>query len=434
MVQAANQQHGGNGGRALSRLSPKQIDAWVKARSPEPSTKLADGGGLYLVRLPSRTCAWWIRYRYRDGSGAIRDRTYSAGTYPATSLAEARAEREKVKGVLKTGREPVQLRRLDRAAEVASSNATFASVAEEWLRKEEAAWSQVHAKKARRAIERDVLPVLGKLPVRDITPAIVANMIESIQSRGVRETAMKILQHVRSIFRYATARGLRTDNPAGAAIEVIRRPEPKQHHPALLTFEELGDVLRRGDLAPISPAVRLCHRLIAFTATRISNAVAACWDDFDLDSSPATWIIPRAQLKVRGRAHDHKVILAPPIAEELRRWRDAHAERGVYVFPGTQGRVHLSREAVEKALRETLDLEGKHSPHGWRSSFSTLAKDHGFDKPVVDLALDHVHDTEVARAYDRGERMKQRVTLAAWWAKQLRSAQRRAGAPALPSA
>lgn len=86
---------------------------------------------------------------------------------------------------------------------------------------------------------------------------------------------------------------------------------------------------------------------------------------------------------MRGRAHDHKVILAPPIAEELRRWRDAHAERSAYVFPGTQGRQHLSREAVEKALRQTLGLEGKHSPHGWRSSFSTLAKDQGF---TVDAA------------------------------------------------
>jgi integrase len=109
---------------------------------------------------------------------------------------------------LKVGLEPVRTRRLDRAAEVASSNATFASVAEEWLRKEEATWSQVHARKARRAIERHVLPVLGKLPVRDITPAIVGDMIEAIQARGVRETAMKILQHVRSIFRYATARAV----------------------------------------------------------------------------------------------------------------------------------------------------------------------------------------------------------------------------------
>lgn len=301
MSKAANQAIGGNGARALNRLIPKQIDAWVRktAGAAGPSTKLADGGGLYLVRLPSGTCAWWVRYRYRGGDGQVKDRTYSVGTYPSTSLAEARAGRERVKGILKDGREPVQTRRLERAAEVTSSNSMFASVAQEWLQKEEATWSKIHAKKARRAIERDVIPALGKLPVRDITPAIVANVIESIQARGVRETAMKILQHVRAIFRYAAAKGLCTDNPAAAAIEVIRRPEPKKHHPALLTLPELGDVFRRADLAPISPAVRLCHRLIAFTATRVSNAVAARWDDFDLDSTPAaTWTIPRAQLNM----------------------------------------------------------------------------------------------------------------------------------------
>lgn len=55
--------------------------------------------------------------------------------------------------------------------------------------------------------------------------------------------------------------------------------------------------------------------------------------------------------------------------------------------------------------RITLRLEGKHSPHGWRSSFSTLARDNGIARDVVELALDHAHNNEVARAYDRGEQL-----------------------------
>ena len=55
---------------------------------------------------------------------------------------------------------------------------------------------------------------------------------------------------------------------------------------------------------------------------------------------------------------------------------------------------------------------------------STLAKDNGYDKQVVDLALDHIHDNEVARAYDRGERLQKRIELAVWWGRQLVGAQR----------
>jgi tripartite-type tricarboxylate transporter receptor subunit TctC len=32
---------------------------------------------------------------------------------------------------------------------------------------------------------------------------------------------------------------------------------------------------------------------------------------------------------------------------------------------------------------------------GWRSAFSTLARDNGFARDVVELALDHAHDNEV---------------------------------------
>jgi hypothetical protein len=43
---------------------------------------------------------------------------------------------------------------------------------------------------------------------------------------------------------------------------------------------------------------------------------------------------------------------------------------------------------------------------------------------VVELALDHIHDDDVARAYDRGERLQQRVKLASWWGEKLTQAQR----------
>jgi hypothetical protein len=92
--------------------------------------------------------------------------------------------------------------------------------------------------------------------------------------------------------------------------------------------------------------------------------------------------------------------------------------------------AHISREALEKAYRETLGLRNKHTPHGWRAAFSTLARDHGFLKEIVDLTLDHIHDTEVARAYDRGERLQKRIELALWWDAQLAQAER--GADVIP--
>lgn len=127
-------------------------------------------------------------------------------------------------------------------------------------------------------------------------------------------------------------------------------------------------------------------------------------------------------MKARDRHHDHKVILAPLLAEELRKWGAATTRKG-FVFPSPQGGKHISRESLEKVYRVTLGLEGKHSPHGWRSALSTLARDEGFAREVVELTLDHIHDNEVARAYDRGERLEQRKRLMYWWAERLAAAQ-----------
>lgn len=71
-----------------------------------------------------------------------------------------------------------------------------------------------------------------------------------------------------------------------------------------------------------------------------------------------------------------------------------------------------------------------HSPHGWRSSFSTLVRDNGVTRDVVELALDPAHNNEVARAYDRGERFGERIKLFQWWGKQLLAAQ--GGATVIP--
>ncbi len=193
--------------------------------------------------------------------------------------------------------------------------------------------------------------------------------------------------------------------------------------PALLDFASLGDILRRANMANISPSVRVAHRLCAFTAARIGNIIDAEWKEFDLKSAQPSWNIPRVKMKVKSRFSDHRIPLCSEVTEELHQWKSIYGGKG-YVFSSPTGNKHIGRESIEKVYRVTLGLEGKHSPHGWRSSFSTLARDHGFSRNAVELALDHIHDNEVARAYDRGERFKERVKLFKWWGMKLDAAQK----------
>lgn len=409
---------GGIGGR----LTDKACKAFVAQKTH--GKKLSDGGGLYLFITPAGGALWRIKYRI-DG----KEKTYSIGSYPAVSLAAARVDLAEVKAQLRENKDPVTQRRINRAESSAASDHTFEAIAAEWLKMKQREWSAGHYTKSVRAFERDIYPAIGKLPIASITPAIVAKAIEDIHKRDVLETATRILQHLNGVFRYAQAKGLCRDNPALPAREILPRKKDTGRMPALLEFSALGDILRRADMARISPSVRMAHRLCAFTAARIGNIINAEWKEFDLESDQPIWNIPRTKMKVKSRLIDHRIPLCPKIVSELRQWQAVFGSKG-YVFPSPTGNKHIGRESIEKMYRVTLGLEGKHSPHGWRSSFSTLARDNGIARDVVELALDHAHDNEVARAYDRGERFDDRTKLFNWWGEQLSIAQR--GAAIIP--
>ena len=409
-------------GGIFGKLSDKAVKAFVA--NAASGKKLADGGGLYLFIPPAGSANWRIKYRIEG-----KEKIYSVGPYPLVSLAAARVALGEVKALLLENKDPVTERRVNRAATAAGSDNTFKAVAQEWLAMKQREWSAGHFTKSARAFERDIYPAIGNLPIASITPSIVAKSIEDIHKRDVLETATRILQHLNGVFRYAQAKGLCRDNPAGPAREILPRKKDNGRMPALLDWISLGDVLRRADMARLSPSVRMAHRLCAFTAARIGNVVNAEWREFHLDDEQPVWIIPRAKMKVTTRDIDHRVPLCPEIAAEMRQWQGVFGGRG-FVFPSPAGGKYIGRESIEKVYRVTLGLEGKHSPHGWRSAFSTLARDQGFARDVVELALDHAHDNEVARAYDRGERFTQRLELFNWWGEHLAAAQR--GAKIIP--
>ncbi len=408
--------------RAARKLTDLQLKAFVA--KAEPGKKMADGSGLYITITNAGTPAWRVNYRI-----AGKQKVYSIGLYPRVTLEGARAELQEVRALIKEGKDPVTARRLTKADNLAASGSTFATLAEDWLERQEREWSEVHYTKSRRALERDVLPYLGKLPVAEITPAMVAGVVERIAKR-TGDTAGKILQHVGSIFRLAQARGLRQDNPATPARELVPRKKLKGRMPALVEFVQLGDVLRRANMARLSPTVRMAHRLIAFTAARISNVVDAEWEEFTLDGESPQWMIPRKKMKAQDRHHDHRILLSPQIVAELKAWQNMSGTKKGYLFPGATGGKTITRESIEKAYRETLQLDRKHTPHGWRSALSTLARDAGFPRDVVELALDHIHDSEVALAYDRGERLVERRRMMDWWGTELYRAER--GADVVP--
>jgi integrase len=406
-------------------LTDKAIKAFIT--KAVPNSKLTDGGGMYLFITLAGKPVWRIKYHLEG-----KEKTYSAGAYPEVSLAAARGELEQVKALLRQHKDPVSERRLRRAEGAAAVAQTFSVVAHEWLARKKKEWGAQHYIKSARAFERDVLPHLGSLPVASISTAMIATVIEKIAARDVVETAKRVLTQISAVFSFAMSKGWCGTNPATDASAVLPRKSAPERMPALIAWHDLGDILKRARASGMSRPVYMAHRLVAFTTMRIGNVVEAQWSEFDLDSDVPVWIIPRDQMKKKDkRFPEHRVPLAPEIAAELREWRKV-APKSRFVFPSPKDASRpIGRESVEKAYRETLKLDGRHCPHGWRTSLASQARDNGFDRDVVHLACDREHDSEVALAYDRGERFDQRIELFNWWGRQLSMAEGAAVRPAV---
>jgi integrase len=418
--------------KGTDRLTDRTVRAWVaKARAGKATTgKLSDGAGMYLMLTPAQTPVW--RWKYRVGPTAARkERVWALGVYPEVSLAAARLERDRLRALVKAGQDPVVVRRVARAQTITGQGATFETLAAAWIAEKRPTWSASHAVRTEQAITRDVLPALGSLPLDAITPPMITRLLADVQRRTdprdrgqqVRETAARIRVNIARVFAWGIAHGRCTQNPTPSPDAVLRPKPGVTPQPALLTFPELGAVLRRAEVASLLPAVRLAHRLVSFTAQRMNNVVAAQWKDFDLDGDTPEWVIPRHTMKVGEGKPDHRVPLGPTIAAELRAWRSATGGTG-FVCASSSTRGHVLIDSVDKAYRETLALRDKHVPHGWRSAFRTLANAAKLDTDAIELFLDHdIHASAVVKAYERGTKWEERVQLAYWWDAQLVSAQ-----------
>lgn len=82
-------------------------------RKTKPAAKpqrLFDGGGLYLEIAPAGG-KWW-RLKYRHGG---KEKRLSLGTYPDTSLADARSKRDDARKLLAAGIDPSEQRKVEKA-------------------------------------------------------------------------------------------------------------------------------------------------------------------------------------------------------------------------------------------------------------------------------------------------------------------------------
>lgn len=379
--------------------------------------RLTDGGGLYLEVAPNGSKRWFWKF-YPEG----KESRLALGVYPTVTLKKAREARDEAKKVRQAGTNPVQQRRAAKLAAGAEAAYTFEAVARELFTTKASAWSPQYAARWIERMEKDLFPVLGSLPLKDIGAPMLLDTLRRVERRGAMETAHTLRQTAGQVFRYGIQTGRAERNPA-PDLHGALKPVKTKNMAALLVPADVGKLMRDIDVYSGQPITRAALLLSALTFQRPGNIRAMEWAEVDLDS--AMWTIPAAKMKrtlhgkVNGRPH-----LVPLAAQALAALEEIKplTGQGRFVFPAMTGRGKcMSENTVRLALRRMGYSNDDMTAHGFRATARTLMAEHlpGVSADVIEAQLAHGKSGPLGAAYDRAEFMQQRRELMRQWADYL---------------
>jgi len=369
---------------------------------------------MYLDIQPSGK--YW-RMKYRFGG---KEKTLALGVYPDVSLKLARQRRSEARALIADDVDPNEVKKQQKATEQEKSD-TFKLVAEEWLKLKKGELSEGTLRVARRRLETWAFPKLGHLPIADIKPAKVMETLREIENQGKHETAHRIRQRIGEIYRYAVAEGRAETDPT-SALQGLLKTVPTKNRAAITTQTELGSLLKAIEAYGGHASTRAALKLAPMLFLRPGELRNAEWTEIDLKS--ATWVIPgkrmKGTLKAKraGQVPDHIVPLPRQAVSVLKELHTITGGKNL-VFESIRAGRPLSENTINVALR-SMGFDGKTMVgHGFRATASTLLHEHGWDHQVIELQLAHKQRDQVAAAYNRSARLKERTRMMQAWADYL---------------
>jgi integrase len=326
-------------------------------------------------------------------------------------LAEAREVRLQARKLIDQGVDPSKEKQKKKVLAQTNSENTFEAVAREWFDNRKDRWRPRYADEVITRLENDIFPMIGVLPIIEIEPPILLQVIRKIENRGAHDLAKRQLQKCGEIFRYAIACGKAVRDPSRDIGDALK-PVKKGHFAALDVKElpEFLNAIERND-ARLYRSTRNALKLIMLTFVRTSELINAEWSEIDFDN--AVWTIPAERMKM---GKEHIVPLSKQSIDILSDQKEI-AGQWPLVFPSAvKPRKSISNNTILGAIKR-LGYQGRMTGHGFRAlAMSTIKQELGWRHEVVDRQLAHTPKSKVDKAYDRALFIEDRTKMMQEWA------------------
>lgn len=396
--------------KPMNRLSQAKI------KNTRKTTKLCDGGGLWIVIQKTQTGInrkWVLRYSLFN-----KNRSMGLGSYNDVSLAEAREKAAIYRKLVMNNIDPIEHRKsLQQQAHSQSKirDVTFKTCTEEYIAAHASSWKREKYKFAwENTLKHYAYPVFKEIPVADIDTPLVLEALEPIWST-IHVTAKRVRQRIKKVLNYAQMKGYR-DGSVNPAEWVDRLDQllpslanRKINHFPAMPFAEVPAFVALLSTQQSTSARALLLTIIS--ALRTSEAIEGTGSEFNFEDN--TWTIPSERMKVPKL---HRVPLPHQAIPIIRQLLDSRIVNNEYIFPGLKRGRPIGTGAMHAYLKRYLGYKDI-TVHGFRSSFRDWASETtNYPEELGEACLAHVLKNKVQAAYQRGDLLERRRQLMQEWA------------------
>lgn len=392
-------------------------ESWLKANLNKTRTKKLikiDRDGLNARLSPKGKITYMLRYYYNNKRNDL-----DIGTYPLTSLKEARVEVTRLRKKLEQGHNPKVVRQLERQAIIAAKSlqALFDLWYETYCIKNKKGHVEI-----KRSFEIHVFPRVGSLPAEKIDLHEWLSILEGLADKKPA-IAERVLVNAKQMLKFAVKRKLITSNPLSDIYAKEDLQIKKRSVDRTFSDEEIKMFWVAVDRSRITPKNKLFMKLCLIYGCR--NGELRVAEKAHFDFKKMVWTIPPENHKL-GK-NSGKPLLRP-ITKSIESYlKQAFELSGLskYVFTNDGLDEVLGKRAplalpynVMQYLRRHESYELAHfSTHDLRrtarSNFSTLTEFH-----VAEIMLGHSIG-RIVQTYDKYDYLKEQAAAYEAWCERL---------------
>lgn len=451
---------------AKKTLYPKDLKNWTHLElcaigKKHKGYNLSCGGG--LVGSVRGTTDIYILFRYGFKWQGKKE-WFFCGSFPSLNYKAIKANRDAAAKLVSQGINPV----IHKQAEAIKANEANAKVIAENKAKQDAnktvtdlfnTWvlnGIAHKdgnKEVKRSFEKDVLPMVGHIPVKDLKADDIRGLLRKmVKDRGINRSAVKLLENIQQMFRWANDeqpyRRLLIEGDPSKRIKIetivdadydlnnerdrILSPAELQELQAIFKKMEADYMAlpdKRTGKRPVTKQTQLALWIALSTCCRIGEILQAEWSHIDL--AKGNWVIPKENYKhhrndTRG---DYLVCLSTYAINQFKALQTITGGSR-WCFPSKDGLEHVCLKSISKQVGDrqfkyknrkqlknrtndnslvlTSGVDEEWTPHDLRRTGSTIMQTLGVPNDIRNLCLNHVVGSKIDRTYGLYEYEKEK--------------------------